>query len=65
MYPLDDAEESLAQLNADIQVSGMNKAKFAAWRFGHKNGQQLSRHLKKLRAEAVANRVVEVLVTAA
>tara|TARA_B100002051_G_scaffold272131_1_gene308192 strand:+ start:99 stop:1325 length:1227 start_codon:yes stop_codon:yes gene_type:complete len=52
VYPLDDAEESLAQLDADIKVSGLKKEKFAAWRFGHKNGQQLSRHLKKLR-EAV------------
>ena len=48
-YPLDEPELSLHRLNTDIRKSALNKAEFAIQMFGHKNGQQLSRHLKKLR----------------
>ena len=49
-YPLSEPELSLHRLNSDIRLSGMKKAHFAAHTFGHNNGQQLSRHLKKLRS---------------
>ena len=49
-YPLSDPELSLHRLNSDIRHSGMKKAEFAIHTFGHNNGQQLSRHLKKLRS---------------
>lgn len=49
-YPLGDPELSLHRLNSDIRLSGMKKAEFAIHSFGHNNGQQLSRHLKKLRS---------------
>ena len=51
-YPLTTPVESQERLLRHINESGLNKAEFATRRFGHKNGQQLSRHLKKLR-EAV------------
>lgn len=47
-YPLETFSKSLARLNLDIRESGLTKANFARQRFGHQNGQQLSRHLKRL-----------------
>lgn len=47
-YPTSDPNRSLARLNWDIRESGLSKTEFAQQRFGHKNGQQLSRHLKRL-----------------
>ena len=49
-YPHSEPELSLYRLNTDIRLSGMTKTDFAAHNFGHNNGQQLSRHLKKLRS---------------
>ena len=48
-YPVDDAAESLERLKRHIKDSDLTKAEFAAKRFGHSSGAQLSRHLKKLR----------------
>ena len=47
-YPLSDWYKSLGRLNHHIRESGLSKADFARQRFGHQNGQQLSRHLKRL-----------------
>ena len=55
-YPDTDPAGSLQRLNRDINNSGLTKADFAQRMFDHKNGQQLSRHLKRLR-EAVSELV--------
>jgi hypothetical protein len=47
-YPLSDCNKSSARLKTAIRESGLTKADFARQHFGHKNGEQLSRHLKKL-----------------
>ena len=49
-YPVAESVTSLYRLKADIDQSGMTKAEFAQHHFGHATGQQLSRHLKKLRS---------------
>jgi len=48
-YPVEQPAVSLDRLSTDIKQSDLTKADFAQRVFGHKNGQQLSRHLKKLR----------------
>jgi len=53
-YPLKDAEVSIRRLQADLaaeKANGGNNQTFALRRFGHPNGQQLSRHIKRLKAE--------------
>lgn len=47
-YPLATPYPSLERLKTDLRKSGLTKADFAIQTFGHKNGQQLSRHLKRL-----------------
>ena len=47
-YPLATPYPSIERLKTDLRKSGLTKADFAIQTFGHKNGQQLSRHLKRL-----------------
>ena len=56
VYPLNSPAVSLAQLETDLaeaKAQKVTKAEFAKQRFGHKRGDLLSRHMKRLR-EAVA-----------
>ncbi len=56
VYPLNSPVVSLAQLETDLaeaKAQKVTKAEFAKQRFGHARGDQLSRHMKRLR-EAVA-----------
>ena len=56
VYPLSKPAVSLAQLETDLaeaKAQKLTKAEFAKQRFGHSRGDQLSRHMKRLR-EAVA-----------
>jgi hypothetical protein len=53
-YPVRDPELSLRLLQRDLtaeKANGGTAQSFAARRFGHKNGQQLSRHVKRLKDE--------------
>jgi hypothetical protein len=62
-YPVQDPEVSLHRLLADLaeeKASGGNNQTFALRRFGHQTGQQLSRHIKRLKAESEARTGVAV-----
>jgi primosomal protein N'' len=57
-YPLEDAEISLRRLRADLateKAEGRTSETFAKRLFGHKNGQQLSRHIKRLKKSLEAD----------
>ena len=62
-YPLRDPEVSIRRLQADLaeeKANGGNNQTFALRRFGHPNGQQLSRHIKRLKAEFEAHTGIAV-----
>ena len=62
-YPLRNPEVSIRRLQADLaeeKANGGNNQTFALRRFGHPNGQQLSRHIKRLKAEFEAHTGIAV-----
>ena len=56
IYPLSKPDESLMRLERDLVIAKRKKvteAEFAKQRFGHARGDQLSRHLRRLRQAVV------------